>query len=157
MGLLREYLELEFIELKPILKFEYDLEKIIDDWIFMCFMVGNDFLPHLPNLHINSNALPILYKTYKTVLPKIDGEYRSQSPNTINNEINCVLKCFFKIKSGYINEAGKLNLARFEMFMNEMSELDRELFREKYEDLKYMDGKTVSSISTMICGQNSFL
>lgn len=64
---------------------------------------------------------------------------------------------FFKIKSGYINEAGKLNLARFEMFMNEMSELDRELFREKYEDLKFMDGKTVSSIWTKICGQNSFL
>lgn len=74
LGLLREYLELEFIELKPALRFEYDMEKIIDDWIFMCFMVGNDFLPNLPNLHINSNALPILYKTYKTVLPKLDGE-----------------------------------------------------------------------------------
>lgn len=56
-----------------------------------------------------------------------------------------------------MNESGKLNLARFEIFMNEMSELDRELFREKYEDLKFMDGKTVSSLSTMICGQNSFL
>lgn len=75
LGLLRDYLELEFIELKPILTFEYDLEKIIDDWVFMCFMVGNDFLPHLPNLHINSNALPILYKVYKSVLPKLDGEF----------------------------------------------------------------------------------
>lgn len=74
MGLLRDYLELEFIEIKPILKFEYDLERIIDDWIFMCFMVGNDFLPNLPNLHINSNALPILYKVYKSVLPKLDGK-----------------------------------------------------------------------------------
>lgn len=73
LGLLRDYLELEFIEMKPTLTFEYDLEKIIDDWVFMCFMVGNDFLPHLPNLHINSNALPILYKVYKSVLPKLDG------------------------------------------------------------------------------------
>lgn len=73
LGLLRDYLELEFIELQPNLKFAYDLEKIIDDWIFMCFMVGNDFLPNLPNLHINSNALPILYKVYKSVLPKLDG------------------------------------------------------------------------------------
>lgn len=31
----------------------YNLEKIIDDWILMGFLVGNDFIPHLPNLHIN--------------------------------------------------------------------------------------------------------
>lgn len=74
LGLLREYLELEFIELKASLSFDYDMEKIIDDWIFMCFMVGNDFIPHLPNLHISSNALPLLYKIYRTVLPKLDGE-----------------------------------------------------------------------------------
>lgn len=74
LGLLREYLELEFVELKPQLKFDYDIEKIIDDWIFMCFMVGNDFIPHLPNLHINSNALPLLYKVYKKVLPQLDGK-----------------------------------------------------------------------------------
>lgn len=75
LGLLRDYLKLEFIEIKSILQFEYDLERIIDDWIFMCFMVGNDFLPHLPNLHINENALPTLYKVYKSVLPKLDGEF----------------------------------------------------------------------------------
>lgn len=81
LGLLRDYLELEFIEIKPILKFEYDLERIIDDWIFMCFMVGNDFLPNLPNLHINSNALPILYKVYKSALPKLDGEFETKIKN----------------------------------------------------------------------------
>lgn len=46
-----------------------------------------------------------------------------------------------KLHTGYLNEAGKLNLKRFEMFMAEMSGVDRELFREKYEDLKYMEGK----------------
>lgn len=35
------------------LPFPYDLERIIDDWILMGFLVGNDFIPHLPNLHIN--------------------------------------------------------------------------------------------------------
>ena len=55
----------------------YDLERIIDDWILMGFLVGNDFIPHLPNLHINHDALPLLYKTYISVLPSLGGETRT--------------------------------------------------------------------------------
>ena len=31
----------------------YNIENIIDDWVLMGFLVGNDFIPHLPNMHIN--------------------------------------------------------------------------------------------------------
>ena len=47
------------------------MENIIDDWVLMGFLVGNDFIPHLPNMHINKGALPELYDTYKAVLPKL--------------------------------------------------------------------------------------
>ena len=29
----------------------------------MGFLVGNDFIPHLPHFHINKGALPMLYKS----------------------------------------------------------------------------------------------
>jgi len=48
---------------------EYDLEKIIDDFIFMCFFVGNDFIPHLPSLTIRNGGIDALLFLYKSELP----------------------------------------------------------------------------------------
>lgn len=43
MGLLRDYLELEFWNER--LGFPYDLERVIDDFVLFCMLIGNDFLP----------------------------------------------------------------------------------------------------------------
>lgn len=42
--MLREYMDLEFsnIEMKYL---KYDIDSIIDDFILLCFFIGNDFLP----------------------------------------------------------------------------------------------------------------
>lgn len=45
------------------------------------------------------------------------------------------------IHTGYLNEVGELNLKRFEVFMGAMAKVDRDLFRENYQDLKYMEAK----------------
>uniref|UniRef100_A0A8C0XTZ8 5'-3' exoribonuclease 1 n=1 Tax=Castor canadensis TaxID=51338 RepID=A0A8C0XTZ8_CASCN len=66
LSLMREYIDYEFSVKRSHLK--YDIERIIDDWILMGFLVGNDFIPHLPHLHISHDALPLLYGTYITIL-----------------------------------------------------------------------------------------
>ena len=77
LSLLREYIDHEFGSLRQegTLDFGYNLESIIDDWILMGFLIGNDFLPHLPHLHINKGALSELFTTYKRVLPQLGGKY----------------------------------------------------------------------------------
>ena len=34
------------------IKFAYDFEQLLDDWVLIGFLVGNDFLPNLPHFHI---------------------------------------------------------------------------------------------------------
>ncbi|KAK2090446.1 5'-3' exoribonuclease 1 [Saguinus oedipus] len=114
LSLMREYIDYEFSELKEKITFKYDIERIIDDWILMGFLVGNDFIPHLPHLHINHDALPLLYGTYITILPELGG---------------------------YINESGHLNLPRFEKYLVKLSDFDREHFSEVFVDLKWFESK----------------
>ncbi|XP_050708654.1 5'-3' exoribonuclease 1-like isoform X2 [Eriocheir sinensis] len=114
LSLMREYINYEFYDLRAALPFPYDLESVIDDWVLMGFLVGNDFIPHLPHLHINKEALPKLYMTYKAVLPTLDG---------------------------YLNQGGELHLGRFEKFMAKLSEFDFENFQETYADQKYFNSK----------------
>jgi len=114
LGLLREYLELEFDALSTPER-KLDVAQLIDDWVLMGFMVGNDFIPHLPCLHISSNALPLLYRTYISIYPALGGN---------------------------INENGKLNLRRLQIFMSALTEVELEQFKEHADDLKYMNAKT---------------
>lgn len=68
---MREYLDLEFRDLK--LPFDYQLERVIDDFNFFCFFVGNDFLPHIPTLSIREGGIDALLFLYKETLSDLGG------------------------------------------------------------------------------------
>ncbi|XP_055337742.1 5'-3' exoribonuclease 1-like [Paramacrobiotus metropolitanus] len=114
LSILRDYLEHEFEGVKPNLKFPFDLEKIIDDWILMGFLVGNDFIPHLPGLHINKNAFDDIYHAYSETLPKLDG---------------------------YINEGGYLNLERFQKLLDALVCMDLDRVENEVDDMSWMEMK----------------
>ena len=71
VSILREYLEAElYVPQQP---FRFDLERAIDDWVFMCFFVGNDFLPHLPSLDIKENGIDTLIAIWRDNIPLMGG------------------------------------------------------------------------------------
>ena len=56
-------------ELSMDLSFEWNLERIIDDFILLCFLIGNDFLPHIPFLKITEGGIDCLLMIYKLTMP----------------------------------------------------------------------------------------
>lgn len=121
LSVVREYLELEFQELEQegVLDFPFDMERVIDDFILMAFFVGNDFLPNLPNLHINEGALALMFKLYKEVLPKMGG---------------------------YINEQGVINVQRLGMLVTALSAVEYRFFEAENSDAQWIKSKKDSNI-----------
>jgi 5'-3' exoribonuclease 2 len=69
-NILREYLAVEMET--PKRTFKYDLERSLDDWVFMCFFVGNDFLPHLPSLEIRDQGIDLLISIWRDLAGTMD-------------------------------------------------------------------------------------
>ena len=48
-------------------KYVYNKETAVNDFIFLCFMVGNDFLPHIPSIEIIESGIELILEVYKEV------------------------------------------------------------------------------------------
>ncbi|KAJ1923730.1 exonuclease II Exo2 [Tieghemiomyces parasiticus] len=91
ISLLRDYLQLDFQDVQREVRFPFSLDRVIDDFILITMLLGNDFVPHLPDLHISKQGMLYLFAAYKTVLPTLPG---------------------------YLTENGIINLHNFEAFLN---------------------------------------
>jgi len=102
LSVLREYLRRDLA--MPNLPFPYEFERAVDDWVFMCFFVGNDFLPHLPSLEIRENAIDRLIKLYKEAVFKTGG---------------------------FLTDSGLVNPARVQMIMQELGKAEDSIFKDR--------------------------
>lgn len=105
----------------------------IFDYIFICFMLGNDFLPHFPSINIRTSGIDILMNAYKDVF-KNNNDFLTDG-KTI------VWKNFRKYLTYLANN-------ELEYFKKEMA------IRDKWEK-KYISGNNESSNTSQL--EESFL
>jgi 5'-3' exoribonuclease 2 len=79
------------------LPFKFDFERIIDDFVFLLFFVGNDFLPHLPSLQIREGAIDTIMVIYKNLLPSM-GDYLTKNGVVNFEKVDILLNDIAKIE-----------------------------------------------------------
>jgi 5'-3' exoribonuclease 2 len=104
VSILREYLSAEMYV--PGQNFRFDLERAIDDWVFMCFFVGNDFLPHLPSLDIHEDGIDKLIAIWRDNIP---------------------------VMGGYLTCDGTVDLSRAQVILQGLSKQEDAIFRRRKE------------------------
>lgn len=108
VSVMRQYLMLQFGELEDRMPEHnpYDFERCVDDFVFMCFFVGNDFLPHLPSLNIKDGSIDQMLSLYAEILP-------------------CMKQ--------YLTDCGVCNLAEVEQFLEYLGGIEDQVFKNALE------------------------
>ena len=118
ISLLREYLQLEYSSLWTKMKMRFDIERIIDDFVFFCFFIGNDFLPSLSALDISEGSLDKLIDLYKNILPNM---------------------------TNYITECGLIYWDRAEPFIKMLGEHEHDAFKERIHSIEQARNERIIS------------
>jgi len=103
-----------------MIKVNYDIEKklfnsksIINDFIFICYLLGNDFLPHLPSLNISKNGLDYLLEIY------VD--------NLVENNYNYIID---------VTKKDMINQKMFNKIIDKLAESEDSIIRENFSKKK---------------------
>eukprot|EP01097_Dermamoeba_algensis_P003693 TRINITY_DN2532_c0_g1_i1.p1 TRINITY_DN2532_c0_g1~~TRINITY_DN2532_c0_g1_i1.p1 ORF type:complete len:571 (-),score=88.81 TRINITY_DN2532_c0_g1_i1:312-2024(-) len=105
LHVLREYLERDLTP-ENASNLNFNTERALDDFVFLCFFVGNDFLPHLPTFEIREGAIDVLCAIYKKCFPTLNG---------------------------HITENGSVDLKKMAILLEEVSRIEDVIFIQRKE------------------------
>lgn len=133
---LRKYLKIDFSEQSLMKKkIIYDFERIIDDWVFISYFAGNDFLPCLPFMNMRDGAFEYLLQKYIEIFPTLD-DYITNGANINFKSLNKYFrilsideKCILEQRAGNFDR--QCNHQR-----NEWNEKKRKCFKMENMDKK---------------------
>eukprot|EP00803_Ostreobium_quekettii_P006783 evm.model.scf_48.2 EVM.evm.TU.scf_48.2 scf_48:2960-10526(-) len=103
IGILRDYLELEYSGLPT--SFHVEVDRVMDDFVFLCLLFGNSVLPGVPTLDVLEGGLEQLMAVYKDTLLKTQKQ---------------------------IIDGGEVQSGHLEELLHEMGRLDKKRIENRY-------------------------
>lgn len=79
----------------------------INDYIFMCFFLGNDFMPHFPAMNIRTHGIQAILDTYRLCIGNHSDRF-------------------------FISESGEIQWKNVGIFVNELAKSEHELLMNEY-------------------------
>jgi len=80
----------------------------IHDYVFLCFLLGNDFLPHFPAMNIRTHGIDVLLDMYRVYVGKHPGKF--------------LVSC----------STGKIYWKNLSVLINEIAQKEHEFLRHEY-------------------------
>lgn len=111
LGVLRRSLALPK-SVRATLPFEAEERRLVDDFVLICMLVGNDFLPGLPHLDVAEGALNMMLNCYYRLLPELGG---------------------------YLTDGSELHLARFERYLRQLGAFEEAHFAVRAKKEPWVD------------------
>jgi 5'-3' exonuclease len=100
---------------------DYDFSK---DFIILCFMLGNDFIPHIPSLNIRNNGIEHLIDAYVYMFTFTKSYLISKLNNSNSSQLN--------------NSSLLLILSYLKDIESEYFEIDLPKYKQKFRHKKFM-------------------
>jgi len=119
--IVREYLESDFSPFFPPGTFE--INRFVDDLVFMMCLVGNDFLPNLPNISIAEHGLEMMFSIYQHHVNDLGGYIMDGSKPDLERMVKFL---------GYLTKADNEGAGETPNF-SQFEELDKSEKKEKDE------------------------
>jgi 5'-3' exonuclease len=122
-------------------KIELNNIKLVNDFIFMCYFLGNDFLPHIPSLDIHQDGIEYLIQSYvdtinEILLEKNNIEYILNETNINENFLIKMIKKLSEEEEGILRE----NYAKGKKYMKcDGDDYEKEIFRIENLQFKIND------------------
>jgi 5'-3' exonuclease len=108
---------------------KFKFNDAINDFIFMCFMVGNDFIPNIPSLNIIGGGIEFLLDTYKNT-----GKYYGHLTRLFKGDVMIVKKSM-------------------KIFLGNIGKHEKEMLEEKLSsNIKYFEDKILDKHTKYVNG-----
>lgn len=124
----------------------FDSDLAIDDFVFLCFLVGNDFLPHIPSLEIVESGVEIIMEAYRRTC-RVNGHICTRSKASRYTMFNSdALASFFNhiasFEEGLINRKIENSSQYFPDELLEIHSAENEFGEYKVDADKYRKAYT---------------